>query len=33
LPNEFMCSLYPGAVTTCATPWDIHNKFQFGFGR
>jgi hypothetical protein len=20
LPNEFMCSLYPGAVTTCATP-------------
>jgi hypothetical protein len=30
LPIEFMCSLYPGAVTTCATPWGI-NKFHFGY--
>jgi len=31
LPIEFMCSLYPGAVTTCAASSGI-NKFQFGFG-
>jgi hypothetical protein len=32
MPIEFKCSLYPGAVTTCATLRGINNKFQSGFG-